>query len=251
MTGPPHPARSGSVAAPPPAVSVIIPVLDDNAELARQLLDLRALDPPPADIVVADGAGDPHCRALCEAAGALYLACPPGRGAQLRAGAEAAQGTVLWFLHADAHVPRAAVAIITAAVAAGAIGGCFRFAFTGARALHKAALAWLINQRAAIGVPYGDQGLFATRAGYARAGGFAAAALFEEVPLVRGLRRCGRFVTLDATLGVSPRRWERDGWLRRSLANRLLALAYMAGVPPARLARRYRPQATERGGPRR
>jgi hypothetical protein len=79
-----------------------------------------------------------------------------------------------------------------------------------------------------------------TRAAYEQAGGFADAPLFEEVPLVRALRRAGRFDSVDAAIGVSPRRWERDGWVRRTLENRLLALAYMAGISPHRLARRYR-----------
>ena len=113
------------------------------------------------------------------------------------------------------------------------------FRFAGAPDWRKRALAALINARARVGVPYGDQGLFATRAAYEAAGGFADAPLFEEVPLVRGLRRQGRFVALGESIGVSPRRWERDGWLRRTLANRALALAYMAGAAPERLARRY------------
>jgi hypothetical protein len=64
--------------------------------------------------------------------------------------------------------------------------------------------------------------------------------LFEEVPLVRALRRAGRFARVGATIGVSPRRWERDGWVRRTLENRVLALGYLAGISPRRLARRYR-----------
>ncbi len=65
------------------------------------------------------------------------------------------------------------------------------------------------------------------------------APLFEEVSLVRELRSAGRFDAVDATLGVSPRRWERDGWLRRTLNNRILALGYALGVPAEQLARRY------------
>ena len=124
----------------------------------------------------------------------------------------------------------------------GAVGGHFRFRFSGAPAWRKRLLAALINLRVRLGVPYGDQGLFATRAAYASAGGFPDVPLFEEVPLVRGLRRCGRFATLDLAIGVSERRWVHDGWIRRTFENRLLAIAYMAGVSPQRLARRYRTQ---------
>lgn len=229
-------ARAGA----PAGVTVIVPVLGDSAALARLLPALRALQPPPAAILVADGAASSECRTLCARHGAMYLATRAGRGHQQHVAAGRALSPTLWFVHADAEVPCQAIAVIEAAVARGAVGGCFRFRFTGPPAWYKSALATLINLRAKIGVPYGDQGLFVRADAYARAGGFPDVPLFEEVPLVKALRRAGRFAILDTALGVSPRRWERDGWLRRTLENRLLALGYMAGVPPARLARRYR-----------
>ena len=87
---------------------------------------------------------------------------------------------------------------------------------------------------------YGDQAIFATRAAYAATPGFAAAPLFEEVPLVRGLRRVGRFAAVSDVIEVSPRRWERDGYLQRTLVNRMLALGYSLGISPERLASWYR-----------
>jgi rSAM/selenodomain-associated transferase 2 len=227
-----------------PRLSVVVPVLGDTDALARLLAALASQSPVPAEVVVADGAGSGACRALCAGHGARHLAAPPGRGRQLAAGARAATGEVLWFLHADAGVPAGATRAILAAVEAGASGGCFRFGFAGRRSVARSLLAATIDLRARLGVPYGDQGLFATRAAYVAAGGFADEPLFEEVPLVRGLRRHGRFAHLPLTLGVSPRRWERDGWVRRTVENRLLALAYAAGVSPARLARRYRSERT-------
>jgi rSAM/selenodomain-associated transferase 2 len=229
-------------------ISVVIPVFGDTEPLARLLRQLRAQ--APAEIVVVDGAASAGCRALCAREGAVHLESAPGRGRQLRHGAERARGSALWFLHADAEIPAGALAAVTRALLAGAAGGHFRFRFAGAPDWRKRALAALVNLRVRVGVPYGDQGLFATREAYARAGGFADAPLFEEVPLVRGLRRSGPLVTLPEAIGVSPRRWERDGWVRRSLGNRLLALGYMAGISPRRLARRYRagePQAHETG----
>ena len=69
--------------------------------------------------------------------------------------------------------------------------------------------------------------------------GIAHEPLFEEVALVKALRAAAPFPQLDVDIGVSPRRWERDGWLRRTLHNRLLAMGHMLGIQPARLARRY------------
>lgn len=224
-----------------PDVAAIIPVLGD-ADPLRDLLDtFRRMSDGPREVIVVDGAGDECCRVQCRERGARYLSSRPGRGHQLHCGALAAEADVVWFVHADAVPPPDAIALIRRQLARGATGGYFRFRFTGNRSWYKSLLATLINLRSRWGVPYGDQGLFATRAAYVRAGGFPDVPLFEEVPLVKALRRLGRFRPLGAAIGVSPRRWEQDGWMRRTLENRLLALGYALGVPPARLAQRYRP----------
>lgn len=225
-----------------PRLSVVIPVLGDTPALGRLLIQLHAQRPAPAEVLVVDGGANPECRTLCERAAAAYAATRPGRGHQLHHGAAHTSGDVLWFLHADAVIPPDATTAILAALRDHAVGGYFRFRFGGSPAWHKTALAALINLRTRVGVPYGDQGLFATRRAYDAAGGFPDLPLFEEVALIKRLRRAGRFVRLAPAITVCPRRWERDGWLRRTLENRALALAFMAGTSPSRLARRYREQ---------
>lgn len=226
---------------PPVTVAAIIPVLGDASALDRLVTSLLDQSQLPDEIIVVDGVPQPQCRSLCEARGCRYLSTRPGRGHQLDTGARAANGCVLWFLHADGQPPRAGVRLIKDAVVAGASGGFFRFRFAGTETWYKRLLARLVNLRTVIGVPYGDQGLFATRQAYVAAGGFPDTPLFEEVPLVRAIRRNGRFIQLPAAINVSPRRWERDGWVRRTIENRLLALGYMLGISPGTLARRYRP----------
>lgn len=224
---------------PQPSVSVVIPVLGDHAPLSGLLETIRRMASQPAEIIVTDAGDDPACEALCTAHHCTHVRTRPGRGHQLHAGATRASGDVIWFLHADASPPSDALDRIRAHMSAGAIGGYFRFRFAGPPGWHKRLLAALINLRCRFGVPYGDQGLFVSRTAYRKTQGFADAPLFEEVSLVRSLRAAGRFDSIGATLGVSPRRWERDGWLRRTLNNRVLALGYALGVPPEQLARRY------------
>jgi len=228
-----------------PSVSVIIPVVADNEALTRLLNRLHGLEGPPDEIVIVDGGASSSCRSLARRFSCIYVSARRGRGHQLHAGALRASGDILWFVHADATPPGNALALIRAQHTAGSAGGYFGFRFTGADAWHKSALAQLINLRARFGTPYGDQGLFTTRSAYDAAGGFADVPLFEEVPLVRALRRHGSFSCMPAAIGVSPRRWERDGWIRRTLGNRLLALGYALGIPPHRLARRYQPLSDE------
>ena len=220
-------------------VSIVIPVLADAPALSTLLETLRRAADAPLEIIVVDGAADPAIAELCRQYACRYMQCRAGRGHQLHTGALQAAGDIIWFLHADAVPPPDGIESIRRAVRAGAIGGCFRFRFSGPSKRRKSLVAALINIRCRIGIPYGDQGLFIRRNTYVDTGGFADTAVFEEVPLVRATRAAGRFVYLEAPIGVSPRRWERDGWLRRTIENRLLAFGYMIGLSPNTLARFY------------
>jgi rSAM/selenodomain-associated transferase 2 len=214
-------------------------VLRDAAELDMLLARLAVLR--PEQVIVVSGSADAAVAAACRRHACEHVQTLPSRGAQLDAGARRARSAVLWFVHADAAVPDDALALIAAAVRNGAESGCFKFAFQGPPAWYKSALARLIALRIRCGgMVYGDQGIFALRSVYAEVGGFAAAPLFEEVRLVRRLRARGTFRVLDRALGVSTRRWERDGWLKRSLENRWLALRFALGGRPETLAALYR-----------
>jgi rSAM/selenodomain-associated transferase 2 len=221
-------------------VSVIIPTLDDDAALHRLISRLGHLDPAPDEVLVVDGAASKTCEALCRGAGVLWLPAHPNRGGQLALGAARALAEVLWFLHADCEPHPGSIAAIRASIEAGAAGGYFRFHFGGAPSRTKRFLESCIAFRSRWGMVYGDQGLYVTRSAYEATPGFTVQPLFEEVALVRALKRSGRFAVLHLPVTVSPRRWERDGFLRHTLANRILALAFLCGASPARLARWYR-----------
>jgi rSAM/selenodomain-associated transferase 2 len=219
-------------------IAVVIPVLGEAAELDALLAQLAAQR--PAQIIVVSGSADAAVAAVCARRRCEHTQAAANRGAQLDAGARRATAPVLWFVHADAEVPRDALAVIAAAVRAGAESGCFRFAFQGPPSWHKRLLAALVALRVRCGgMVYGDQGIFARRDVYLALGGFPEWPLFEEVPLVRRLRARGTFRVLPRSLAVATRRWERDGWLRRTLRNRWLALRFALGGRPEALAARY------------
>jgi rSAM/selenodomain-associated transferase 2 len=220
-------------------VAVVIPQLGDEAELERLLPLLRVQH--PAEIVVVSGCPDARVAALCREHDCRYVEGPANRGIQLDRGARAAASPVLWFLHADAAPPADALEAIDAALQRGAESGCFRFAFQGPAAWYKTLLARLVALRIRCGgMVYGDQGIFVRRDVYLACGGFAPQPLFEEARLVRRLRARGTFCVLPQALGVATRRWERDGWWRRTAHNRWLALRFMLGGRPDALAASYR-----------
>ena len=221
-------------------IAIVVPVLNDTFALDRLLIRIDTWSTQPREVIVVSGASSPEASALCERYGWRYLESAPGRGGQLDKGARSTDSPVLWFLHADAEPPLDGLNAITSVLAEGAEAGYFRFSFAGPPRWYKRLLAAGVNLRTHTGgIPYGDQGLFVRREVYIECGGFTDQPLFEEVSLVKNLKARGKFRALDLAIGVSPRRWERDGWCRRTLQNRRLALAYMRGVPAERLASGY------------
>ncbi len=234
------PAAADSPAA---RLAVVVPTLNDDAALARLLPLLGRLVRAPEQVIVVDGAASEATAELCRGAGCTWLPSPRGRGQQLAAGiaaARAAGAGVLWMVHADCEPHVLSAHAIREATAAGAAGGYFRFRFGGARSALKRFLEACIAWRCRLSMVYGDQGIFVSSAAYDASPGIRPQPLFEEVALVRALRRSGRFVAVRLPMTVSERRWQRDGLLRRTVRNRILALAYVLGIDPVTLERWYR-----------
>lgn len=219
--------------------SIIVPCFHDEEKLTCLLAQLQKLPHKPLEIIVVDAANSESCAELCAQFAAKWIASEPCRGQQLLTGAAQAKGDVLWFLHADALLSADPLTAMTKAIEQGATGGYFRFRFAAPRSWPVFILEPLIALRCRIGVPYGDQGIFIARPVYQQVGGHAPWPLFEEVPLVRAARRFGKFLPLTAPIFIDPRRWQRDGWWRRTWHNRKLALNFMCGVTPQELASRY------------
>ena len=229
----------------PVALSIIIPHFRDETALSQLFEQLAPMRPKHGmEVIVVDGGNSEECQQLCRRFSATYLKLEPNRGKQLLAGAKAATGTTLWFLHADAIIPPTAIDQILTARQNRVDAGYFRFSFSGLDRWFKKALAFFVNLRTQFGgMPYGDQGIFVDRNLYFSAGGHAEIPLFEEVALARTLRRSSKFKQLPLALPVNPRRWERDGYLKRTLVNRLCALAFLFRISPERISRWYRKSA--------
>ena len=236
------------MAAETPLVSIVIPVLHDAGELERLLADL--LRQPPRgnedcagkEVIVVNGdAADPGIRRLRGRFPAVrWAVAEPGRARQMNAGARLASGAWLLFLHADTCPAQGWLEEIRridadARTVAGALRLQLRSRDWRARVVERG-VAWRVRR---LGLPYGDQGIFVRRAVFDRLGGYRPLPLMEDVDLVRRVRRCGRMACSQVPILVSARRWEREGWTRRTALNLLLLLAYSAGVPPTRLARAY------------
>jgi rSAM/selenodomain-associated transferase 2 len=224
-----------------PLVTIVVPVLDDAAALASALPMLprdRAVE-----IVVVDG-GDPEQSAMAQlratSPGVIWIRSPAGRAVQMNRGAREGRGRWLLFLHADTRLGDGWVETLRAVDARpDSVGGSFTFVLD-TRAWWARWIEWGVRLRVRLfDLPYGDQALFVRRAIFEDLGAYRELPLMEDVDFVVRLRRRGRLDHLRVPATTSPRRWERDGWLRRSLDNVVLVVLFLAGVAPARLARRY------------
>ena len=222
-------------------ISVVILTLDAADELPRALAALAG-SASIREIIVSDGGSRDGTVAIAHAAGARVVTGPRGRGIQLIAGAAAATGEWLLFLHADCRLTpdwEKAAAEFIAQPGASDRAGYFGFVLDdpdpGARRLERM-VAWRCR---VLGLPYGDQGLLIARSLYDAVGGFAPMPLMEDVDLVRRLGR-HRLTPIAAQAVSSARRYRREGYLRRPLHNLLCLSLYFAGVPPQRIAGLYR-----------
>jgi len=221
------------------SISVIIPCFRDERFLRALFDQLHQGLQRDDEILVVDGADSVSCREICQRYQVHQLAGEACRGRQLLSGAMAAKGDILWFLHADSRISCNALQVIRDITRLGALGGYFRFRFDLPRAWPAFLLEPAIALRCRFGVPYGDQGIFVLRNVYRQVGGHAPWPLFEEAPLVKKLRQLGQFAALREPIFVNSRRWQQEGWWRRTWRNRKLALRYAGGASPEDLAKRY------------
>jgi len=220
---------------PPANHSIIIPFLNERSS-APALLE--AILPYESERIWVDGGSVDGSAEWLSGRKETVLQSPCGRGAQLRLGAESANGDVLWFLHADCLPPSAATEAISAAILRGAVGGAFTLSYE--RGLQLGIVSMTANLRTRItGIPFGDQGIFCTRRAYDAAGGFRPLPIMEDVDFASRLRKTGRMVRLPDRIVSSPRRFDRRGILRTVLNDWRCQLAWMAGKSPERIARWY------------
>jgi rSAM/selenodomain-associated transferase 2 len=223
----------------PVRISIIIPTFNEATTIGEQAGALRGLR-GECEIVVADGGSADETVARAVECGLRVLCAPRGRGPQMNAGARAATGDALLFLHADTRLPADALARIEVALEDPRVcGGHFSLRFDGA--------TWESRVLGAIypflrlgGMCYGDSAIFIRRDTFERLGGYREYPIFEDCDLYRRMQCLGRFVRLPQYALTSSRRFE-GRFLRTFALWAVMQCLYWLGVHPNRLDQLYKP----------
>ncbi len=224
-----------------PMISVVIPTFNESAKIGLLLDHLYRSE--PVECIVADGGSGDDTRNIAVRAGASVLEVTGGRALQQNAGASAANGRILLFLHADTLPPDGYAWLIRRALDRPAIvAGAFRFKVNDPGAKMRL-VEWIANIRSTfLKCPYGDQGLFMEKRIFHEMGGFAHLPIMEDFELVRRLGHRGGVTTLPQAAVTSARRWRQLGVVRTTTINQCMILGFLAGMPIERLERFYRIQ---------
>jgi rSAM/selenodomain-associated transferase 2 len=220
-------------------VSIIVPALNEASQITQTLAALEELQ-GEKEILVVDGGSEDETVALARGKGVTVVSSGRGRGVQLHQGALHSRGDVLWFVHADTVPPAQALSEIQQALDdPSVVGGNFGLTFDGpSRAARQ--LTAIYPMLRWLNLCYGDSGIFVRRDAYEQIGGFRPLALFEDLDILKRLRRAGRFVHLPCRIVTSSRRFENRNFAIMWTHWTALQILYWGGVSPNLLARWYR-----------
>lgn len=221
-------------------LSLIVPVLNEAAGLPELCAHLMPYARQGAEIILVDGGSEDGSAELVECLGLRLVRSARGRAVQMNAGAAAACGDILLFLHADTRLPSTALHRLQSRVRHAHDWGRFDVRIDGRPVMLKL-VAWLMNWRSRLtGIATGDQAMFMARTAFETVGGFPAQPLMEDIEMSSRLCRLARPICLSDRVVTSGRRWEQRGLWRTIFLMWRLRWAYWRGVSPSILAEAYR-----------
>lgn len=248
-----------------PRLSIIVPLLNEAQALPPLLERMVSLARQGCEIIFSDGGSEDGSVELVENAGFTPVRASRGRARQMNAGAAAACGKALLFLHADTHLPEGSAGLIEQAIKDGTrCWGRFDvYISKGSDSIDCCPnkpdfiekkksiesdpfemlrlVAAMMNLRSRLtGIATGDQAMFMTRAAFDAVGGFPDQPLMEDIEMSKRLGRLSRPACLAQTVQTSGRRWETRGAWRTIFLMWRLRWLYWRGVSPSRLAEMYR-----------
>jgi len=229
----------------PPVISLIVPVLNEAAELPGLLASISAQEGVNLEVILCDGGSSDDSQEMCRELGTnvpftVYsISTPRGRGSQMNAGADVARSDLLLFLHADSRFNRTdALRVAVSAYREGLkkagvpVAARFRLCFRRrdvrpSLAYHFYESKTRLNRTDCI---RGDQGFLLTRAIFDNLGRFDTSLPFlEDVRLVAATADKAPWLLLPTEISTSARRFETEGLYERQVVNAIITDADAVG----------------------
>ena len=221
------------------SLSIIIPTLNEEKNLGRLLSHLKKSIAGSDEIIVCDGGSDDQTAAIASDHGLTVAHSSRGRSIQMNHGASKASNEILYFLHADTLPPADFKRQIGESINLGYSLGRFRTRFESASLLLKlnaflTRFDWFICCG-------GDQSLFITKKIFESVSGFDEnLLLMEDYDIVKRARKMSKYRILPASILISARKYETNGWLKVQLAHYKIFRMYQAGVSQEKIFLRYK-----------
>ena len=219
-------------------ISIIIPTLNEARCLGETLEQIQKLS--PHEIIISDGGSDDNTLKIPAKFTQHLIKGPTGRALQLNAGAQAATGDLLLFLHADSYIKLASYKkMLYAMKNPEVIGGAFSLLIDSNRMALQ-----IINQFANLrskylGRAYGDQAFFVKKQVFQKMEGFTEFPICEDLDFYKRLKIMGSVVLLKEEVLTSSRRWANEGIWFTTIRNILIATLFELGFPPRILTKWY------------
>jgi len=144
-------------------ISIIIPTLNEAGNIKEAIATTQPST--NIEIIVVDAGSKDGTVEMAQLLSIKVISSSSGRAVQMNAGALAASGDILLFLHADTHLPTGFDEMIrTALQQPGTVAGAFNLRID-ASLLSLRWVEWGVNVRSHFyQMPYGDQAIFLTKA---------------------------------------------------------------------------------------
>ena len=223
-------------------LSIVIPSLNEQANIKTTIDTLNnSKIACPFEVIVVDGGSQDATIFEARQRGAKVIKCQKGRGIQLATGGRQAKGAWILFLHADTILEEGWFLEVEQFITINPdleIAGVFNFKLD-EETLAARVLEIIVDWRTRkLALPYGDQGLLISNEFYQNLEGHAPITIMEDVEIIRRIGR-GRIHNFKSHAITSPHKYQRDGYILRTLRNFLCITLYFLGFKPHFISKIY------------